>query len=264
MDLGLTGKVAVVTGGGWGIGRATAQTFTDEGVKVIIADLDEGRGSAAADEIQATGGEARFVQCDVSDYAAAERAVQAAVSTFGRLDIVANVAGAWRINYFMQMPREDWDLEVKVNYIGTLNLCRAALEHMIPQGSGAIVNIGSDAGRVGEPNQPVYSGAKAAVIGFSRALAKDVGRHGIRVNVVCPGLTVGERREEMVDEMRKRGDEEAIRKYEEQMERIKKSYPLRKFGTPTDLANMIVFVASDRAGHVTGQTVSVSGGYSMI
>ncbi len=264
MDLGLTGKVAIVTGGGWGIGRATARTFAEEGARVVIADLDEGRGSAVAAEIEAAGGAARFVQCDVSDYAAAERTVAAAVSTFGQLDVVANVAGAWRINYFMQMPREDWDLEIKVNYVGTLNMCRAALEHMIARGSGAIVNIGSDAGRVGEPNQPVYSGAKAAVIGFTRALAKDVGKHGIRANVVCPGLTVGERREEMVDEMRKRGDEEAIRKYEDQMERIKKSYPLRKFGTPADLANMIVFIASDRAGHVTGQTVSVSGGYSMI
>lgn len=264
MDLGLTGRVAIVTGGGWGIGRATARTFADEGVRVIVADLDEGRGSAVADEINVAGGEARFVQCDVSDYAAAERAVTAATSSFGRLDIVANVAGAWRINYFMQMPRDDWDLEIKVNYIGTLNVCRAALEVMIPAGAGAIVNVGSDAGRVGEPNQPVYSGAKAAVIGFTRALAKDVGKNGIRANVVCPGLTVGERREEMVEEMRARGDEEAISKYEAQMERIKKGYPLRKFGTPTDLANMIVFMASDRAGHVTGQTVSVSGGYSMI
>jgi len=264
LDLGLRGKTAIVTGGGWGIGRATARAFAEEGVRVIVTDLDEGRGTGVADEIVGAGGEARFVQGDVTDYAAAERAVAAATAAYGGLDILANVAGAWRINYFMDMPREDWDIEVKVNYIGTLNMCRAALEVMLPAKSGAIVNIGSDAGRVGEPNQPVYSGAKAAVIGFSRALAKDVGKNGVRVNVVCPGLTVGERREEMVEQMRRSGDEEALAKYEAQMERIKKSYPLRKFGTPADLANMIVFMASDRAGHVTGQTVSVSGGYSMI
>lgn len=264
MDLGLRDKVGIVTGAGWGIGKAVAVGLAEEGAKVVIADLDEKRGAAAAEEIKSKGGQALFVKTDVTSWENVEQLVSATLKEFGQIDILVNNAGAWTIDFFARIPREKWAVDIGVNYYGTLNTCKAVIDHMISRKTGCIVNVGSDAGRVGEPNQPVYSGAKAAVIGFSRALAKDVGRHNIRVNAVCPSLTVGERRLEMEEKM-KQENPEAYAKYEEQQAKVVKLYPLRKVGKPEDLANMIVFVASElRAGHLTGQTISVNGGYCML
>lgn len=264
MDLGLKGKVAIVTGAGAGISKATAILLAEEGAKVVVAEFDESRGKATVEQIKDKGGQSLFFKTDVADWSQVEQLVAVTLKEFGQIDIMANVVGAWRINYFTKMPREDWDIEIKVNFIGTLNCCRAVIDHMIARKAGCIINTGSDAGRVGEPNQPVYSGAKAAVIGFTRALAKDVGRYGIRVNCVCPGMTRVERRVEMEEKMQ-REEPEKWAAYQENYKKIMKLYPLRKEGKPEDLASMIVFLASDiRAGHVTGQTISVNGGYSMI
>lgn len=263
MDLNLRDKVAIVTGSAMGIGRAIALTFAEEGAKVVIADLDEEKGKAVAEEIGAKGAEALVVKTDVTKLAEANEMVKAAVDRFGAMDILVNCAAAWRINFFMQMTEEDWDFEIAVCYRSVLNCTRAVLEHMIPQRTGKIVNIGSDAGRVGEPNQPVYSGAKAGVIGFTRGLAKDVARHGILVNAVCPSMT---RTEKIVD-MEKMFEEQggdAWAAYQDTMQKIVRLYPLRKLGTPQDVANMVVFLASDRANHITGQTISVNGGYAMV
>ncbi len=261
MDLGLRNKVGIVTGAGWGIGKAVAVGLAEEGAKVVIADLDEDRGAAAAQEIRSNGGEALFVRTDVTSWENVEQLVAATLKKFGQIDILVNNAGAWTIDFFARIPREKWATDIGVNYYGTLNTCKAVIDHMISRKSGCIVNVGSDAGRVGEANQPVYSGAKAAVIGFTRALAKDVGRHGIRVNSVCPSLTVGERRKEMEDKMKQEKPEEYAT-YLEQQKKILNLYPLRKVGKPEDVANMIIFVSSDiKAGHVTGQTISVNGGY---
>ena len=263
MDLGLKDKVGIVTGGGWGIAKAAAMLLAEEGAKVVVADIDEGRGSTAAQQIKDKGGQSLFVKTDVSSWPEVEQLVATTLKEYGQIDIMANVAGAWRTNFFTKMPREDWDVEIKVNYYGTLNCCRAVIDHMISRKTGCIINCGSDAGRVGEPNQPVYSGAKAAVIGFTRALAKEVGRNNIRVNTVCPSMTRVERRMEMEEKMEKE-EPEKWAAYQEQYKKILRLYPLRKEGTPEDLANMIVFLASDlRAGHITGQTVSVNGGYCM-
>jgi len=263
MDLGLKDKVAIVTGSGWGIAKSTAMLLAEEGAKVVISDIDEGRGNSAAQEIRDKGGSALFVKADVTDWSQVEQLVATTLKEYGQIDIMANIAGAWRINFFTKMPREDWDIEINVNYYGTLNCCRAVIDHMISRKSGCIINCGSDAGRVGEPNQPVYSGAKAAVIGFTRALAKEVGRHNVRVNVVCPSMTRVERRVEMEEKMQKE-DPEKWAAYQEQYQKIMRLYPMRKEGTPEDLANMFVFFASDlRAGHITGQTISVNGGYCM-
>lgn len=261
MDLALQGKVGIVTGAGWGIGKAVAVGLAEEGAKVVIADLDEMRGAAAAQEIKSNGGQALFVKTDVTNWENVEQLVAATLKEFGQIDILVNNAGAWTIDFFSRIPREKWATDINVNYYGTLNTCKAVIDHMISRKGGCIVNLGSDAGRVGEPNQPVYSGAKAAVIGFTRALAKDVGRHGIRVNAVCPSMTVGERRLEMEEKM-KQEDPAGYAKYVEQQEKVVKLYPLRKVGKPEDVANMIVFVSSElRAGHLTGQTISVNGGY---
>jgi 2-hydroxycyclohexanecarboxyl-CoA dehydrogenase len=264
MELELKDKVAIVTGGGWGIGKAAAMGFADEGARVVIADLDEGRGISTVQELRDKGSEALFTKVDVSSWPEVEQAVASTVKEFGQIDILVNNAGAWRIEFFTKQPREDWAVQVDVCYYGTLNFTKAIIDHMVSRKTGSIINVASDAARVGEPNQPIYAGAKAAVVGFSKSLAKEVGRHGIRVNVVCPSLTTVERRVEMEEQM-KQQDPEKYAAYEEQMKKAVRLYPMRKLGKPEDLANMIVFLASDfRAGHVTGQTISVNGGYCMV
>jgi len=262
MDLGLKDKVVIVTGSARGIGKAVALTFAEEGAKVVVADiLDEG--AEVAKEITSKGGEALFVKFDFTKLEEARRLVKETVNSFGQLDVLANVGAAWRSNFFMQMTEEEWDYEITGVFRQVLNMCRASLEQMIERRSGKIINIGSDAGRVGEPNQPVYSGAKGGVIALTKALAKDVARHGVLVNCVCPSMTMTERIAARETEAEDAGPE-ALEKYRSTMKKIIRLYPLRKLGTPQDIADMVVFMASERANHITGQTISVNGGYCMV
>lgn len=264
MELGLKNKVAIVTGGGWGMGKATVSGLIDEGVRVVIADLDEGRGNAVLKEMKQKLGEVLFVKVDVTNWEMVNEAVASTLERFGQIDILVNNAGAWQTEFFVKQRREDWIFQVDVCFYGTLNFTKAVIEHMISRKAGSIINVASDAGRIGEPNQPVYSGAKGAVVAFSKALAKEVGPSGIRVNIVCPSLTIGERRTEMVDKMKQESPEKYAA-YEDQMKKALRLYPLRKFGRPEDVASMIVFLASDlKAGHITGQTISVNGGYCIV
>ena len=247
MDLGLGGKVAMVTGGGSGIGEAIALRLAAEGATVVSADLNGGNAEATAAK---AGPPAEGVALDVASFDQAKAVVGGIVDRHGRLDVLVNCAGAWRIGPFLDAPPEDWAFEVDTNLMGTINCTRAALDPMVAQGGGKIVNISSDAGRIGEFRQAVYSGAKAGIIGFSKAVAREVGRSGIHVNVVCPGYTKTPGTAGQIDP--------------ELEARIAKGYPLRKLGLPDDVAKMAVFLASDGASHVTGQTISVSGGYSMV
>ena len=247
MDLGLGGKVAMVTGGGSGIGEAIALRLAEEGATMVAADLDGGNAEAVAAK---AGPPAEGAALDISSFEQAKAVVDGVVERHGRLDVLVNCAGAWRIGPFMDAPPEDWAFEVNTNLLGTINCTRAALDPMVAQGGGKIVNISSDAGRVGEFRQAVYSGAKAGIIGFSKAVAREVGRSGIHVNVVCPGYTKTPGTAGQIDP--------------ELEARIAKGYPLRKLGLPDDVAKMAVFLASDGASHITGQTISVSGGYSMV
>jgi 2-hydroxycyclohexanecarboxyl-CoA dehydrogenase len=250
MDLGLRGKVAVVTGAGSGIGRAIALSLAGEGTRVAATDLQGNTAEATAAEANRQGGEAMGLLLDVTNYAQVRQAMQQVQQQWGRIDILVNCAGAWRINLFVDSQPEDWAFEVNVCFMGVVNCTRAVLDTMIAQQSGKIVNIASDAGRVGEVRQAVYSGAKAAVIGFSKAVAKEVGRYHIHVNCVCPGFTKTPATLGRLDP-----DLEA---------RIVRLYPLGKLGVPEDVARVVTFLASDGASHVTGQTISVSGGYSMV
>ena len=247
MDLGLGGKVAMVTGGGSGIGQAIALRLAAEGATVVSADLNGGNAEATAAE---AGPPAEGVALDIASFDQAKAVVGGIVDRHGRLDVLVNCAGAWRIGPFLDAPPEDWAFEIDTNLMGTINCTRAALDPMVAQGGGKIVNISSDAGRIGEFRQAVYSGAKAGIIGFSKAVAREVGRSGIHVNVVCPGYTKTPGTAGQIDP--------------ELEARIAKGYPLRKLGLPDDVAKMAVFLASDGASHVTGQTISVSGGYSMV
>ena len=247
MDLGLSGKVAMVTGGGSGIGEAIALRLAEEGATVVAADLNGGNAKVVATK---AGPPAEGVALDISSWEQARATVQGILERHDRLDVLVNCAGAWRIGPFMDASPEDWAFEVDTNLLGTINCTRAALDPMVAQGGGKIVNISSDAGRIGEFRQAVYSGAKAGIIGFSKAVAREVGRCGVHVNVVCPGYTKTPGTAGQLDP--------------ELEARIAKGYPLRKLGLPDDIAKMAVFLASDGASHITGQTISVSGGYSMV
>ncbi len=250
MDLGLRNKVALVTGAGSGIGRAIALSLAAEGVRLVVTDLhaDSVRNTAAT--ALAMGHEVLELPLDVTNYGQAQAVVQQTVQRFGRIDVLVNCAGAWRINLFIDSQPEDWAFEVNTCFMGVVHCTRAVLDVMMAQQSGKIVNISSDAGRVGEVRQAVYSGAKAAVIAFSKTIAKEVGRYNIHVNCVCPGYT-----KTPATAGHLTPDLEA---------RIAQAYPLRKLGLPEDVAKAVIFLASDGASHITGQTLSVSGGYSMV
>jgi len=250
MDLGLRDKIALVTGAGSGIGQAIALSLAGEGVRLIATDLRQETVEATATAATAGGTDALGLQLDVTDYGQAQAVVQHVMQRFGRIDILVNCAGAWRVNLFVDSQPEDWTFEVNTCFMGVVHCTRAVLDGMMAQRSGKIVNIASDAGRVGEVRQAVYSGAKAAVIAFSKAVAKEVGRYNIHVNCVCPGFTkTPATTERLTPELEAR---------------IVRLYPLGKLGTPEDVAKAVTFLASDGASHITGQTLSVSGGYSMV
>jgi len=250
MDLGLRDKIALVTGAGSGIGQAIALSLAGEGVRLVATDLREETVVATATAATACGIEALGLPLDVTHYGQAQAVVQHVMQRLGRIDILVNCAGAWRVNLFVDSQPEDWAFEVNTCFMGVVHCTRAVLDGMIAQRSGKIVNIASDAGRVGEVRQAVYSGAKAAVIAFSKAVAKEGGRYNIHVNCVCPGFTkTPATTERLTPELEAR---------------IVRLYPLGKLGLPADVAQAVTFLASDGASHITGQTLSVSGGYSMV
>ena len=246
MDLGLQGKVAVVTGAASGIGREIALDLAREGAIVIAADRDLAGANATA---AAAEGQVEAMSLDVTSFENASDVVAEIVAKHGELNVLVNCAGAWRAGLFTESKPEDWAFEINVCLMGVIHCTRAALDPMIAQGGGKIVNVSSDAGRIGEFKQSVYSGAKAGVIGFSKAVAREVGKSGIHINCVCPGYTKTPGTSDLTEEMEAR---------------IAKTYPLRKIGMPSDVSRVVTFLASEGASHTTGQTISVSGGYSMV
>lgn len=247
----LNGKSAIVTGGGRGIGRETALLLAQAGARVTIADLDEASASSVAEEIRTKGGAAVAVRTDVTRVEDAQGMVRAALAAHGRVDILVNNAAVWTIKLFKDMTPQDYDRDIRVTLYGVLYASRAALDPMMEQKSGRIVNLISDAGRIGEPYLSIYSAAKAGVVGFTKALAKEVGRYNITVNGVAPGVTHTPGAASFIEGA---GGEE----------KLAKAYPLRRLGQPIDIANAILFLASDMAAYITGQVFSVSGGYSTV
>lgn len=264
MDLGLKGKTAIVTGGGSNIGRAIALTLAREGANVVIAELDEAQGNKVATQAKGVkaGGETVVIKTDVTDVASVEDMVKKTLERFGKIDILINNVGWDTLMFFVETTPEFWDKVITLNYKSVLNCVKAVLPHMIEQKNGAIVSIGSDAGRMGDPREAVYGGTKGAVIAFTKAVARENGRFGIRLNVVCPGATIPEKAEDIGDQsMWKLGLDFFTPELKEQWA---KSYALRRLGTPQEVANAVVFLASDAASFITGQTLSASGGYSMM
>jgi NAD(P)-dependent dehydrogenase (short-subunit alcohol dehydrogenase family) len=261
MDLGIKDRVAVVTGAGRGIGRRICLTLGQEGAKVAVSDLFQERADVVAEEIRRAGGQALGVVADVTDLEAVTAMVSRITDEWGAVDILVNNAGlpvsegsqdAAAGPFFSRSDRAQWDRTMGLITYGALNCSRAVVQGMSERCWGRIISIISDAGRVGEPRLVAYSLAKAGIVGFSKALAKEMGRYCVTVNCVSPGTTETDATAEWI---------------QEQGERIMRQYPLAKglnrLGQPADIADAVAFLASQRAEWITGQVLSVNGGYSM-
>jgi len=262
--LGLEGKTAIVTGGGSNIGRGIVLAFVEQGAHVAIAELDEAQGAKVAKEANALGkGKVENIRTDVTDWDSVQAMVKQTLDKFGQVDILVNVVGWVRDDLFVRKPREDWEKEIARNFWSDINCTRAVLDHMIERKYGKIISIGSDAARVGQLREAVYSGCKGAVVSMTKSLARELGRYGINVNVICPGVVVPASRDVTTSESMWTDDMIKIFGTPEALEKIAKSIPLERLGTPDDIANAVLFLASDRANFITGQTISVDGGYTM-
>jgi NAD(P)-dependent dehydrogenase (short-subunit alcohol dehydrogenase family) len=246
LDLGLRGKVGVVTGGASGIGRQTAQLLAEEGVRLLVVDQNVEGIQETIQEIEAKGGEAKPFPLDVRDYPSCERLPAAAAEHFGGLDILVNAAGVGRHGLFLESDPNAWSLELDVNLRGVMNCSRAIGPTLVRQRYGKIVNIASEAGKVGEKRIAVYAASKGGVISFTKSLAVELGRFGVNVNAVCPGVTKTPMTAYLTPE---------------QEAEWSKYYPLGRLGVPEDIAPMIAFLCSDRASWITGQAISINGGF---
>jgi 2-hydroxycyclohexanecarboxyl-CoA dehydrogenase len=242
-------RVAVVTGSGRGIGRALALGLARDGYPVGVLDLDP---TTVPDEIVAAGGRAVGVRADVTDLTAMRSAVAEVEAALGPIGVLVNNAGWDKLDRFLESDPAVWDRLIAINYKGALNTTRAVLERMTGRGGGRIVSIASDAGRVGSSGEAVYSGCKAAIIGFSKALAREVAKDGVTVNVVCPGPT----ETALLAEVMAGAGEKVLAG-------MRRAIPLGRLGQPEDIVGAVCFLASDAAGYVTGQVLSVSGGLTM-
>ena len=250
--MGFHDKVAIVTGGASGIGRATALALGVEGATVVVADINLEGADAVACAIRENGGCAQPHRVDVTDAGSARTLVTDTVGAHGRVDILVSNAGWDQAKPFVDTDEEFWDRVIAINYRGHLAMAKAVLPTMIEHESGRIVTVASDAGRVGSTGEVVYSGAKGAVIAFTKGLAREVARHGITVNCVAPGLTDTPLLAGMT------GGAEKL------MAAIVRSIPLGRVGKPEEVARAILFFASSDADYVTGQTLSVNGGLTMV
>jgi len=277
MDFEMNGKTGIVTGAGRGIGRRIALTLAEEGVNVVINDIDQGRADEVAQEIHAAGGTAIGIAADVTDRPAVDAMVKRTVDQFGALEILVNNAGiplhptdvgggdlpSATGKYFIDTDPAGWDRTMNVITYGVLHCTQAVVPQMMEQNYGKIVSLISDAGIVGEPRLVVYSMAKAGVVGFSRALAKELGRFRINVNCVSPGATsdTGRRGPAGARDTGDAGESDSA------MAAMVRLYPMAKgydrLGIPSDVADPVVYLCSDRANWVTGVTIRASAGYSI-
>lgn len=252
---GLKGKTAIVTGAGSGIGRAIAQRLGAEGVNVGVFDINPGSAADTVGAITAAGGQAVAVACDITDYAAVTAAVASFEGQTGAgTDILVNNAGWDTPMPFLKTDEAFWKKVTAINWFGPLHMTHAVAQGMAARKSGRIVNIASDAGRVGSTGEVVYSGCKGATIAFAKALAREVARSNVTVNTICPGPTDTPAMDAFV------GTGEQGQKIRDAMVR---GVPLGRIGVPDDYPGLVAFLASDDAAFMTGQTISVSGGLSM-
>jgi 2-hydroxycyclohexanecarboxyl-CoA dehydrogenase len=251
----MQGKVAMVTGGARGIGRGIVTALAGVGASVAIADLRHDLAEQTALQVAKDSG-ARVVafKTDVTDILDVQETTAHVLQTFGHIDVLINNAGWDELKPFLQTTPDFWEKIIAINYKSVLNTCYAVLPHMVTRKAGAVVSISSDAGRVGSMGEAVYAGTKAAIIAFSRTLAREHARDNLRFNVVCPGPT----QTPLVEEMQQQEFGRRV------LGRMEQYVPLQRLGRPEDIAPAVVFLASDAAGFTTGQVISVSGGLTMV
>jgi len=247
-------KTVVITGGGGGIGGATSRRFARQGARVAVFDLNPEAAEKVAAQIRADGGQAEAFRCDITDRASVDAAVAATLERFGAIDVLVNNAGWDVFKPFTKTEPAQWDKLIAINLTGALHMHHAVLPGMAARKAGRIVNIASDAARVGSSGEAVYAACKGGLVAFSKTIAREHARHGITVNVVCPGPT---------DTALFADYKEGAGNPEKLMEAFTRSIPLGRIGQPDDLPGAILFFASDDAAYVTGQVLSVSGGLTM-
>ncbi len=252
---GLEGKRAVVTGGGGGIGSAICRRFAEEGVTVAVFDIAEDAARRTAESCGEFGPAGVAYAVDITDSAAVFAAVADFEQTSGPIDILVNNAGWDVASPFVESNPADWERVIAINFVAPLHLHLAIVPGMKERGHGRIINIGSDAARVGSSNQAVYSACKGAIVSFSKALARELASRQIPVNVVCPGPTDTAFFADFAD---------GIEGGEKLRSALERAIPFRRLGQPDDVAPTVVFLASEEAGFITGQVISVSGGLTMV
>ncbi|NIS07105.1 MAG: SDR family oxidoreductase [Gammaproteobacteria bacterium] len=251
---GLSDKVALVTGAGGGIGAAICERLAEEGCRLALFDRDAGAVQTVGERIQALGRPASMHVVDITDYAAVADTVAAIESGHGGVDILVNNAGFDRFANFLDTTPQQWESIIAVNLYGTLNMHHVVLPGMRDRGRGRVVNIASDAGRVGSSMEAVYSACKGGIIAFTKSVARELARTGIRLNVVCPGPTDTP----LLAKFLEAGEDGA-----KVLKAMERAVPMKRIGRPEDLTGMVAFLASDDAEYITGQVISVSGGLTM-
>jgi 2-hydroxycyclohexanecarboxyl-CoA dehydrogenase len=264
MKLNLKDKAVIITGGASNIGRAITLGFAAEGSKIVIADIDTEQSEKVAEEAAKAGAsDVLIYKTDVSQIADVNALTKAVEEKYGKIDVLVNNVGWTVLGLFIEQERQQWEREIQLNLWGMINCTRSVLDGMIARRSGVVISIGSDAGRMGEYHEGVYAACKAGVMALTKTLAREYGKYSLRFNVVNPGTTMPQSDEDISPESMWSQGQKRWRS-EEMRARIAKAYPLRRIAVPEEVASVVVFLASDAASFVTGQTISASGGYTMV
>lgn len=238
-------KVVIITGGGSGIGKETGLLFAKEGAKVVVADVNEKAGLETVDTIKNAGGEAIFAKLDVSNREQIKQVVKDTIAKYGRIDVLINNAGIIQDALVIKMTEDQWDKVININLKGPFNCIQAVAEQMIAQGSGVILNISSIVALYGNVGQTNYAATKAGLVGMTKTLAKELGKKGIRVNAIAPGFIYTPMTATVPEKI---------------LDMMKEKTPLKRLGTPEDIANTLLFLSSDEASFINGAVISVDGG----